>query len=204
MLKKVITYRLLLLACILGSYNSNYAQTKSEQELLKAGDKLFYAENYPGASTYFLQLLSLNPTNAEYNYKYGACVLYSDGDKNKALKYLLFAASKPTGLDKEVSYHAARALHLNYRFAEAIKYYQKYNAIASEKDKEKYQLTRQIEMCNNGKRLLRNVTDLVVISKKDYREADFFRIYNPDEIEGKILGYLARTSLSCKPSSTPA
>ncbi|HLP12876.1 MAG TPA: hypothetical protein VK177_13155, partial [Flavobacteriales bacterium] len=172
---------------MLGSYSIGHAQGKSEQELLKAGNKLFYEENYAGATTYFLQLLSLNQTNAEYNYKYGTCVLHSDGDKNKALKYLLFAAAKPTGLDKEVNYWAARALHLNYRFAEAVKYYQKYAATAGEKEKEKFQVTHQIEMCNNGKRLLRNVTDIVVNSKKDFREADFYALYDKKSVPGKIL-----------------
>ncbi len=171
----------------MATYSTSIAQTKSEQELLKAGNKLFYEENFAGATTYFLQLLSLNQTNAEYNYKYGTCVLYSDGEKSKALKYLLFAASKPVGLDKEVNYHAARALHLNYRFAEAIKYYQKYQLTATDKDKEKYQIARQIEMCSNGKRLLRNITDLVVISKKDFDETNFYRLYSADAIEGKIL-----------------
>ncbi|HYG51464.1 MAG TPA: hypothetical protein VD905_11205, partial [Flavobacteriales bacterium] len=187
MLKKFFKYHLPFLTYLLGSYTAIHAQGKSEQDLLKAGNKLFYEENYAGATSYFLQLLSLNQTNAEYNYKYGTCVLHSDGDKNKALKYLLFAAGKPTGLDKEVNYWAARSLHLNYRFAEAVKYYQKYAAVATEKDKEKFQVNRQIEMCNNGKRLLRNVTDIVVNSKKDFREADFFALYDKKSVAGKIL-----------------
>lgn len=185
--KTVRTYSLFLLFIFFLSSFGLLAQTKSEQDLIKQGNKFFYEENYTSATPLFLQLLSLNQTSAEYNYKYGTCVLHSDGDKAKALKYLLYAATKSNDLDKEAYYFTAKALHLNYRFAEAIKYYQKYAGIASDKNKEKFQVSRQIEMCNSGKRLLRNVTDLIVVSKKDYREADFFRLYNPNDVEGKIL-----------------
>lgn len=187
LLKKTIKYQILVITYVLGSYLPSFSQAKSEQDLLKQGNKFFYENNYSSANSYFLQLLSLNQTNAEYNYKYGTCLLFSDGDKNKPLKYLLFAVTKGGELDKEAYFYAAKALHLNYRFGEAIKYYQKYASMASDKDREKFQVTRQIEMCNNGKKLLRNVTDLVVVSKKDYREADFFRLYRAEDIEGKIL-----------------
>ena len=46
---------------------------------------------------------------------------------------------------------------------------------------------RQIEMCINGKKLLRNLTDLVVIEKKEMSRIDFYRSYDISGIGGKLL-----------------
>jgi hypothetical protein len=51
----------------------------------------------------------------------------------------------------------------------------------------KLQVDREIQACKNGKRLLSNLTDLVVITKKQLNEADYFKGYDVKEIGGKLL-----------------
>src|ERR1700741_925369 len=51
----------------------------------------------------------------------------------------------------------------------------------------KLQVDREIDACRNGKRLLSNLSDLVVINKKQLNEADYFRSYEIRDIGGKLL-----------------
>ena len=160
----------------------------SEEDLKKQANKLFEEEDFAKAYPLFSQLMSLYPKDAQYNYKFGTCLLYSSNDKEKAIPYIEYAAKRQKqGVDKEVFFYLGRAYHLNYRFADAIRPYNSYKGIASPKQLEKYDVNRQIEMCENGKRLLRNVTDLSVLEKKEVPEEDFFRSYNLTEFNAKII-----------------
>ncbi len=160
------------------------AQT-SEADLIKRADKLFEESSFVEATPLYLQLLSLNQSSPEYNYKYGTCLLYSDGDKSNGLKYLRYAAQHP-GVPKQCFFYLGYAYHINYRFAEAIQAYQQFATLATSKEKEKFQVERQIEMCRNGQKLLRNITDIVVIDKREIGQDQFFRLYNLEGIGGQI------------------
>ncbi|MBI3500334.1 MAG: PD40 domain-containing protein [Bacteroidetes bacterium] len=160
----------------------------SEEDLKKQANKLFEEEDFVKAYPLFSQLLSLYPKDAQYNYKFGTCLLYSAGDKEKAIPYLEYAAKRQNqNVDKEVFFYLGKAYHLNYRFDEAIRFYNKYKSNASSKKAEHYDVERQIEMCGSGKNLLKNVTDLTVLEKKEVPEADFFRSYNLSEFNAKII-----------------
>ncbi|MBX7094464.1 MAG: hypothetical protein K1X56_07080 [Flavobacteriales bacterium] len=149
-------------------------------------NKLFEEEKYVEATPLYSQLLSNNAASPEYNYRYGTCLLFSDGEKATGLKHLVFAAQSPNA-PKECFYFLGRGYHLNYQFALAISAYQKYASMATPKEMEKYQVQRQIEMCNNGRKLLRNITDLVVIDKRDIDEERFFRLYSMKDIGGQLI-----------------
>ncbi|MBA3972075.1 MAG: PD40 domain-containing protein, partial [Bacteroidetes bacterium] len=116
----------------------------------------------------------------------GVCMLYASDDKEKPIPFLEFASNK-SDVEKEVFFYLARAYHLNYRFDDAIKQYQAYQKVASAAKAEKLMVDRQIEMCKNGKKLLRNLTDLVVIDKKEMSRAEFYRSYDISDIGGKLL-----------------
>ncbi|MBK7183655.1 MAG: PD40 domain-containing protein [Bacteroidetes bacterium] len=113
-------------------------------------------------------------------------MLYASDDKEKPIPFLEFAA-KNSEVEKEVLFYLARAYHLNYRFDDAIKVYNDYKRVASGAKAEKLMVERQIEMCKNGKKLLRNITDLVVIDKKEMSRNEFYRSYDISDIGGKLL-----------------
>jgi epidermal growth factor receptor substrate 15 len=168
-------------------FSKVYAQSfTSEAELKKKARELFKNEAFVEAAPYFSQLLSLYPKEPEYNFKYGACLIYSDIDKEKPIKYLEFS-SKKEGVDLEVFYYLGKAYHLNYRFGDAINAYTRFLEKANPKQKQKYQPEREIEMCNNGKKLIRNITQLIVLEKKEVGEEDFFRSYNLGDFGGRII-----------------
>lgn len=178
---------IILLICLL--FVSQYASAQnnfgSEKELRKQAEGLFKDDDYASALPLFSQLLSLYPKDPNFNYKYGVCLLYAKENKEKPLPYLLFALGKE-GVDDDVYYHLGRAFHLNYRFDDAIA---QYNTFKQKKNKAstKLEVDLQIKQCENGKSLLRNVTDLTVIEKKELSTADYFRAYDLAKISAKLV-----------------
>ncbi|MFH1319819.1 MAG: hypothetical protein ABII90_04090 [Bacteroidota bacterium] len=159
---------------------------KSEKELKKEAGKLFENGDYIEAYPLFSQLLSLYPNDIDYNYKFSVCILFADQDKEKALNYLKDVSGKPN-CDKKAFYYLGRAYHLNYRFKEAIQTYQKFKKNVSKKEILELGVDRDIEMCNNGLKLLRKKTDLLVLEKTEIKEGDYFRSYDARLFKGKLL-----------------
>ena len=162
---------------------------KSEEEFKKNAEKLFRARDYAAALPLYSQLLSLYPKDPNYSYRFGACMLYAEKDKEAPLEYLEVAASKPT-VDPDAHYFLGQCHHLNYRFNDAISAYERYKELRGPKTKRKQKhqpVEQQIEMCKNGKKLLRNITDLSVIQKKTLSVEDFFRTYDLSSFGGKLI-----------------
>ena len=127
---------------------------KSEDDLKDKAKELFESKQFVEASPLYAQLLSLYPEDPNYNYKYGACLLASSTDREKPLKYLKFAISKGSQVDPLAYYYLGKAHHLNYNFADAVKYYSRFKTKGSSDEREEYQVERQIEMGKNGNQLL--------------------------------------------------
>ena len=172
----------LILAISLG----NQGSVGSEDDLKAKANELFEAENYKEAKLMYAQLLSLYPKDPTYNYRFGACVLQTEADKTKPMKYLSFAASK-ANVDPLAYFYLGRAYHLNYDFVKAVKLYSKFKNKASSDQREKYSVDRQIEMCKNGRNLLTKLNEVQVLERQSIAEKDFYRIYDENAIGGKIL-----------------
>ena len=187
-MSKVLKYIFILLLFLGFAVKTVNAQQTyaTEADLKKAATKLFDDDEFEKAFPLYSQLASIYPKDPDYNYRIGVCMLYAMGDKEKTIHFLEYASTKPD-VDKEVLYYLAKAYHLNYRFDDAINKYKEYKKVASSSKAAKLQVDRQIEMCKNGKLLLRNLTDLVVTDKKEMSSADFFRAYDVTSIGGKLL-----------------
>ncbi len=159
---------------------------KNEADLIKQANEHFEEGRFIQALPMFSQLVSLNPKDADYNFKFGTCVIYSGVDRETAIKHLTFATKKSVQ-DARAHYYLGLAKHLNYDFREAKKSYANFLQKADDKTKQKFNAQRQIEMCTNGEGLLSSITDLVVLDKKEVSESDFFRYYDLEEIGGKII-----------------
>ena len=171
---------------ILLSILSGYAFAQTPEKLAKEANILFKAEQYIDATPKYLQLLSLEPRNHFYNYRYGACLLFNSEKKPEALKYLKFAVSD-ADIDPEAHYFLARAYHLNYYFDKAIREYRIYKNKVKDKTALKKDVDRQIEMCQNGMKLMSRVSDLIVKERKSSSYEEFFRLYNLRDIGGSII-----------------
>jgi hypothetical protein len=173
-----------LLLCSLLFSGLNFAQT--EDQLKLEADKLFYAGKYLDASPLYVRLLSLNPRSYDYNFRYGACLLYQSNRKLESLKYLRNAALNTSGLPPEFHYFYGKSLHLSYLFNDAIKEYKLYNQQRL-KETPVFDADRSILECENGKRLMTTITDIIVTDKKEISIDKFFRIYDLSNIGGSLL-----------------
>lgn len=178
MINSIIPLFLLLTA------NLSFGQTN--EEILKRAEEAFENERYVNATPDFLHLLSLDPLSHDLNFKYGACLLYSSGKKSESLRYLNYGVGKQDA-DPRAHYFRGRALHLNFQFKEAEVEYKKYKNLRGKED-DRYPVERQIEMCENGQKLLSTFTDIIVANKKEISESSFFQIYTDSKtIGGTIL-----------------
>lgn len=183
MIKFLNRVNVLILFIVVG-YNA-YGQTNEERK--ERADKFFEKEKYVEATSDYLHLLSLEPRSADLNFRYGACLLYNSNRKNEAIRYLKFATTEP-GIDPRAWYFYGLSLHLNYQFDDAQKSYGTYANLTMGKSDKRYPVDRQIEMCNNGKRLMTTFTDIIVAEKQEIDNQKFFRIYtDANTIGGEIL-----------------
>ncbi len=124
---------------------------------IKIADK-FYIEKtestYLLAVEYYTEAYNYNSENAELNYKIGVSILNSVLNAN-SLTYLEKAyQTKPT-VASDINFQLARAYHFNYKFNEAIQFYNLYKEALSSTEKLKMTpiIDKYIEECTNGKAL---------------------------------------------------
>lgn len=173
-----------LIVLLMAAFNT-MAQTNEERQ--ERADKLFEKGQYVEAAKDYLHLLSLKPKDYDLNFKYGTCLLYNSNRKSEAIRYLNYAILDES-VDPRAYYFHGMALHLNYQFAEAQRSYGTYLNLTGNKQDERYKADRQIQMCNNGKKLLTTFTDIIVAEKKEIDKTKFFRIYTDEQtIGGDIL-----------------
>ncbi len=159
--------------------SSAFGQVITEDQKKRANE-LFENEQYVEATPLYLQMLSIEPEEVEWNFKYGACLLYNSGNKKGAIRYLKYGVNTE-GTDARVFYFYGKALHLDYQFASAKRFYQKYQSKRSKPDK-RYPVEREIQMCDNGKKLLSTFTDIIVTDKTQIDQQRFYDIYNKASI----------------------
>ena len=102
-----------------------------------------------------------------------------------AIKYLTLASTK--NVNSNTYFYLGKAYHLNYKFDEAIKNYNKFKQVGSKTDVKSFQPDRYIEMCNNGKELIRYISDLMVLENKKLKNEDFYMSYDIKDFGGRIL-----------------
>jgi hypothetical protein len=181
-----IRYTAVLLCCLFFAFSS-FAQFKNEDELKKQAAQYFEDEDYANGFRLYSQLVSNYPKDAEYNYRLGVCMLYADPDKKKPIPYLRFAVQNIKDAEKEAYFYLGKAYHLNFRFDDAIQYYNLYKQNGSSSMQKKLQVDHEMQSCKNGKRLLSNLQELVVLDKKQLSQAEYFRSYDLKDIGGKLL-----------------
>lgn len=178
--------RLLLTGVLLCMWTLTSTAQIDEEQLREDAAELFEGSSFAAAYPLYAQLVSLNPKDADLNFRFGACALYTGEEKSKAIKHLTFAISRGAE-DPRVYYYLGRAYHLNYEFDLAKKGYSEYLEKVSSKEKDPLPAERGLAMCSQGQNLLTNIQEIVVLEKTSSETESFFRYYNLEEIGGKVL-----------------
>lgn len=171
---------------ILFSVCLSFAQ-ETKEDVEKKALSYFKNEQFIEATPLYLRLLSLEPRNPDYNYRYGTCLLFNSDEKKSAFKYLNYAVLKGDEVENEAYYYLGKAYHLTYQFDKAIKNYQIYKQKAGSRALSKLNVDRQIEMCKNGKSSITDVSEIIVLNKTEIDENSFFRIYDLKDIGGELI-----------------
>jgi len=174
-----------LLILLLGAFQLFSQETKEDIE--KKALNYFQKELFIEATPLYLRLLSLEPRNPNYNYRYGTCLLYNSSEKQDAFKYLNYSVQKSNEVENEAYYYLGKAYHLTYQFDKAIQNFEIYKQKAGSRTLSRLDVDRQIEMCRNGKSLIANISETVVLEKTKINKESFFRIYDLKDIGGELI-----------------
>lgn len=123
----------------------------------KLAKDYFNSGNYKMAMKEYDILVNKKPKNVDYNYHLGISALRSNVDKSKAIKHLEFVAQQDK-YDVDVLFQLGLAYHVNYRFDDAIKMFNKY--LDESKGKDSLIVDLQINYCLNGKELVKYPVDV--------------------------------------------
>ena len=159
-------YLVVLLSAIF-SHTVLQAQDRSDyRQKFTEGNLLILEGNYIQALKNFLWAYNIDSTNANINYKIGLCYLKTITERRKALSYLEKAVTNTTKKYNDIEptekqapvtafFYYGQALHLNYKFDEAIANYEKFKSLlyANQEDFLK-DVNRHIDISNNAKMLV--------------------------------------------------
>ncbi|MCB9192468.1 MAG: hypothetical protein H6602_12460 [Flavobacteriales bacterium] len=173
-------YSLLILSSLTSMGQVSF---ENEQELEKAANEFFESRQYDKAKPLFSQLLSLNALDPDYNYRFGVCILYTESDPLKPLPYIEGGANSE-GVNKEAYYFLGKAYQFNYRFDDAINYFEK--AKKSGFSASGIDIDKSIEECRNGKLYVGNL-DFQPAQDKEVIESEFYRPYDFRKLKGKVI-----------------
>ena len=127
---------------------------KLNYKISENANRMFLLENYKRAKELYRELYKKNYNNYRNKYRFGVCLVYTY-ERKDALS-LLTNITSYGGTPREVWFHIAKAHHLDNNFDEAITNYNKY----LKSDEASYQLKlrakRNIEMCENAKKLIQD------------------------------------------------
>lgn len=159
---------------------------ESEGQRARNAEKLFLAKKYDKATLLYAQLVSSNPKNFKYNYRYGMCVLLTGKDKSKALPYLEAALQNPK-TPEDVYYYIGRALHYTYRFDESIQALSEFRRIIGAKNAGRWNSALLLQMCNNAKQILDTSKFSLILNKSECPANSFYSFYSFENPNGKLL-----------------
>ena len=126
-------------------------QDMGEKELFKMG-------NYRAALAIYLELLEKDKENLDIKYIIAQCYLNINDDKSLAISYLETVWSADQS-NPEVLLDLGRAYHFTLDFDKAIKHFKEYKLLIKDVILQE-QVDRYIEMCQNGKELVKYPLDV--------------------------------------------
>jgi len=125
---------------------------------------------YHKALPLYLTLDSLYPETPDYLYPISICYL-SSSNNEKALVYIEKCLKNPELYPPTLNFYAGRCYHLLHKMDDALKYYNRYlnelkNSRKSIKKnkKEIAETDRLMDMCNNGKEMMKTPLDIEVVN----------------------------------------
>lgn len=154
----------------------------SAQNLTQA-KKLFDNGDFEKAKTAFAKFVKSSPSNAEYNYYYGAS-LYETGELNKSVPYLEKSAKrKYIGAYR----YLGKAYADLYRFDEAVENYETHIEWLEEKNRDTETAQSELSEVLKRSRMFKSTEKITVIDSIIINKTAFLEAYKISASSGHIL-----------------
>lgn len=157
------------------------AGTAGAQTLTQAKN-LFEQGEFEKAKPVFERLVKQSPSNASYNFWYGACC-YETGESEKAYTYLSKSA-KRRYIDAYL--YMGKWCYDAYRFDEAEENLNEYIDLRSRKKGDTEDGERMLDKVRRGQRMIRGVEKVAVIDSFVVDKQDFLKAYKLSADAGDI------------------
>lgn len=167
-------YKLTLLAlcCCGGAFSQTLNQAK----------QWFNAGEFEKAKPVFERLVRQAPSNASYNYWYGACC-YETGELQKSVPYLEKSAERKY-IDGYL--YLSRAYYDLYRFDEAIENLEEHIYWLERKKRDTSSTDRLMTKYRMGARMIRGVENVTVVDSFVVDKASFLKAYRLSKDAGQV------------------
>ena len=167
------------IACLfaLGLTSSMMAQN------LEQAKKLFLEGEFEKAKPVFQSLVKKAPSNANYNYWYGACC-YETGEKVEAQPYLEKSAARKV---IDAFKYLGKLYYDMYRFEDAVNCFEEYIADLTKRKRSTEEAEALLEKSKADLRMLKGVEDVCIIDSFVVDKANFLSAYKISEESGKLF-----------------
>lgn len=166
---------------IIGLFVLCLSSTVAAQSLEQA-KQLFQKGEFEQAKPVFRKLVKQAPSNANYNYWYGACC-YETGEKQEAQPYLEKSAARKV-ID---AYRYLGKLYYDfYRFDDAVDNYEQHIEWLEKKKRPTEQAEAELEHIRLASRMIKGVEDVTVIDSFVVEKSKFLDFYKLSKEAGTI------------------
>jgi len=145
----------------------------------------FNEGNYEVSLRFFEQLLKKYPSDGEYRYFAGRCLLALNRNPEKAKDYLKVASIKDVPVD--VYFYLGRACHLSGEFKEAVHYYKKFTEFGKGREVRELNVDDYINLAKNASVIARYGKVLNVKSYTIVDKALTFSQFGFEETGGRFI-----------------
>lgn len=166
------------IACLLalGLSGSMMAQNVEQAK------KMFLEGEFEKAKPMFQSLVKKAPSNANYNYWYGACC-YETGAKGEAQSYLEKSAARKV-ID---AYRYLGKLYYDmYRFDDAVDNYEQHIEWLEKKKRPTETAETELGLIRQAARMIKGVEDVAVIDSFVVDKSDFLKAYRVSKESGSL------------------
>ena len=178
-------YKALLLVALFFVSNTRELFSQSPTIDSKNADNLFLHRNYVEAYALYKNLQKNTPTNNTYTYRLGVCALFASEKKEESMAYLESIKNKPN-IENELHYFLGKAYMLNYKYDKAIEQFEQYKNNATADALAMYNINRNIEMCENAKKISPNTKEWRAYDKKTIERESFLDLYDSTAFAGTL------------------
>lgn len=150
---------------------------------LSNAKELYLKGEFAKALPLFAKELKKKPKNAPINHWYGVC-LFETGKVAESVKYLEYGDSKKV---IESSHYLGKISIMNYDFAEAIDYYNRYREILTESKKQMSQEAEdELALAKKAKSMFEHVEKIAIIDSILVDKEKFFNYYRLSHETGTL------------------